>query len=84
MNGQSSRSLLGFRSGFKEPTESGAPIQKSQLMMRELNSDKLFHNPDHPFLVRTVKADLKKMKLFKIVMTQKSTAPNTRFATTIS
>jgi hypothetical protein len=61
-----------------------APIQNSHFMMRELISDNLFHNPDPPFLVRTMKADLKKMKLFKIIMTQKSTAPNTRFANTIS
>ncbi len=56
-------------------------------MMRDLNGDKTINNPDPPFLyvpVRTVKADLKKMKLFKIVMIQKSIAPITSFGNTIS
>ncbi len=34
-----------------------APIQNSQLMMRELKRDKMINNPDPPFLYVLVIAD---------------------------
>ncbi len=86
---QSFRSLPGFRSGFKDPNESGSNSKLTVISWcGNWIETKLLTNPDPPFLyvlVSAVIADLKKIKLLKIVMTQKvGTESSTRFLNIIS